>query len=358
MALRSRFQKGVAVASLGAMLLSACASPRDKYIVATDSCSSIREPYVQILERQQEQVAEWAAAGALTGAGAGAAIGAAADGSLAGVLIGLVGGAVAGAAAGAAMGYYANLEERGLQTGALRNAIMQDATQDVRTTDRLLVALQQLNACRLQAVQRVADDIQAGRIDKAEARARLNQIKANVASDNELVAEALDGLQERTGIYVDAMSRSGAENTDAYLASIEPYRPQIQAASYTVGRAPTAVTLNAQATVRAAPSTASKAMTSLRPGTRVEVIGQNDGWAQIDFGAEQGYVLAALVTSGPTSAQTTGTLSGIRLEEEARPQTTNSIQALAIRQAEVSAVGEAHVRSVNQSIADTEALLL
>jgi len=340
------------------MLLTACASPREKYIVASDSCSNIREPFVQILERQQAQVSKWAAAGAAAGAATGVAAGLAADQSLGGALIGLLGGAIMGGAAGAAMGYYANLEERGLQTSALRNAVYTDAGRDVRSSDRFVESVQKLNECRLLAVQQVAADIRSGAIDTATARIRLDRIKANVASDNELIDSALEGLDKRSAIYVDAMARAGVQNTEAFLASTKSYEPTVRAASYTVGRAPTAERVNTTANVREKPGTQFRILTTLRTGTQVEVISRENGWALVDYGPDQGYVAERLIGGRNARAGSSNTLTGIRLDDADRPNTDNEIEELAVRRAELAAVGKAHVSSVQQSIADTEALLL
>lgn len=370
--LKRGFARATAVVSIAALVLVGCASPRATYITANDPCSPIREPFVQIKERQQEQIGEWAKAGAAAGAVAGGAIGAAAGNrGLAGILVGALGGAIVGGIAGATMGYYANKQERGLQTVALRNAVFEDAAADVRTNDRLVVAVADLNACRLQAVQQVATDFQAGLVSRDQAQERLNVIKAAAAADNELIDSILEGLERRGDIYVDAVKKSGAQDADSYLKSVETYRPTVETPVYTVGRVRDMEHLAVATPVLAEARAGAAVQTTLEPGTTVEVVRRQGAWTLVDYGSGQGYIggaskpsdrapsAAASVAAKPAPAPAVKpAVKGVSVSLDTRPKADNAIQELEVSRRDLEALKQAHVASVNRSIADTEALLL
>jgi len=220
------------VAALGvSLILVGCAQPRQHYILAAsaaDTCTPLREPFVAVIERQQEQLREWAAIGAAAGGGIGAAVGA--RRGLGETLVGLVIGAVAGAMAGASAGYLANLRERSGETAALRNAVFTDAREDAQTGDRLVEGVIRLNDCRMTALAAIAREVRSGTLTREEARARLADTRSFVELDNELITKTSSGLRERTGIYVNALAESGADDPEAYIRTAETYRPRVTTA--------------------------------------------------------------------------------------------------------------------------------
>lgn len=333
--------------------ITACASPRLTYINPNDSCASIREPFVVVLERQQEQIQTWAARGAAIGAAGGAGVGNAVDGSLGGILAGLFIGFVAGAITGAAIGYYADLEERAASTAALRNAVFTDAATDRTESDRLIQAIVSLNKCRLNAVQAVAANYQRGRIMRDAAEDRLALQKAAIEADNELIAKVTEGLAKRAGIYVDALGRSGVEDTDALLTAAKDYEPRIRRAEFTVARAGEPITANTTANLRSGPSTNTAVIGTVSAGSSVDVLRREGRWSYVISNDREGYVASRLLGDAPG-----GGVRPLAIESRARPRPENEVAGLAQRSVELDAAQKEHVASVRRSIQDTEALLL
>lgn len=135
-----------------------------------------------------------------------------------------------GAVAGASAGYLANLRERSGETAALRNAVFADAREDSRTGDRLVDGVIRLNDCRMTALTTIARDVRSGTLTREAALARLADTRSFVNLDNELIAKTSRGLRERTGIYVNALAESGAEDPESYIRTAEAYRPRVTTA--------------------------------------------------------------------------------------------------------------------------------
>lgn len=345
--------KGISAMVMVAVGVTACADPRATYISAQDPCSTYREPFVQIKEAQQQQIQEWAAIGAAVGGAGGLAVGATVarkqgSNALVGALVGGVIGAVAGALAGAALGYYDDLQKRKSSTASLRNAVYSDARNDARTGDRLLDAVEDLNTCRLQAIEQIAADIQRG-MDKEQARGRLSQIKAASDADNTLISSVTEGLEDRNKIYVNALAKSGAENADAYIASVDEYQPRVQPAVFTVARAG-GTKVRRDANVRSGPGTKNRVVATLPRGTPVTIVRREGGWTLIDYGDGQGYTANSNFRKGGGGSAKAATLSR-------KKSSKNSVTRSAARSKEIDAVQKANSDAIKQSLADTELLL-
>lgn len=359
---KSAVRATVAV-TVSALLISSCAAPRKEYITSTDSCSYIREPFVQIKEAQQKQVSDWAKGGAAAGAAAGLAAGIGTRQSLLGTLLTTVGGAMIGGFAGAAVGYQRNLESRGLQTQGLRNAVFDDAEKDANKGDDLVRAVARLNRCRLTAIQKVGEDFKAGRITRPQAEAQLTGIKANAEKDNEIISAVLEGLEERKKIYVNAVGKSGVSNSSSYLDSVKNYKPVIKPAVWrtthpadTVGKQARTAT-----NVRSGPGTSHSIVAKLTPGQSVTAVREENGWTVVDYGSGLGYVRNDLLEdagAGQVAKADDGMIHGLELDSAKRPHADNGLEQLAVTQADLSAIKQGHLDSIDRSIADTQALLI
>lgn len=352
----SPVRKTATIFLIMSMAVTACANPRAQYISAQDECSQFREPFVQIKERQQQQIQEWATAGGAVGAAGGAVAGAViarnrGQNAIAGALIGALAGAAAGALAGAALGYYNNLQERKSTTASLRNAVYSDAKSDARTGDRLLDAVVDLNTCRLQSIERVAADVQRG-APKEDARNQLAQIRAASDADNELINSVTSGIQERNKIYVNALSKSGADNADTFVASINTYEPEIEPAEFTVARAGGGTKVLRNSNVRSGPGIKNEKIATLRKGTEVTILGREGGWNRIEFDGREGYTAASNFRKSTRSGSRAATI-----RKRNRKQSRNAVTRSEARSKEIQAVQDANSQAIKQSLQDTELLL-
>lgn len=350
----TRSFKTISAMVVVAVAITGCVNPRATYISAQDPCSQFREAFVQIKEAQQQQIKEWAATGGGIGAAGGVVAGAAVarknNGNvLVGALVGGLIGVAAGALAGAALGYYNDLQKRKSSTSALRNAVFSDANSDARTGDRLLNAVVDLNTCRLKSIEQVAADIQRGAL-REEARARLAQIEAASDADNTLITSVTEGLDDRNKIYVNALAKSGAENPDAYIASVNTYEPVVQPAVFTVARAGGS-TLRRNANIRSGPGTGNRVVATLPRGTSVSVVRREGGWSLIDYGDGQGYTANSNFRSGSSG----GTARAATIRNKKRSK--NGVTRSAARTKEIDAVQRANSNAIKQSLQDTELLL-
>lgn len=235
-ALKLKRRGAISAALVTTMLLTACAAPRQTYITTAspaDTCAPLREPFVAVVERQQEKVKQWAAIGAAAGAAGGTAIGASRGGkeALVGALIGIV----VGAFAGAAIGYFVDLEKRSKDTASLRKAVFADARDDAKTGDKLVDGVIKLNACRMKALTAVAKAVQGGS-DKEAARLQLAEIRSFVELDNEIIERSSQGLKKNAGIYVGALNKSGADNPEQYIESAARYSPRVKQPTFAARR--------------------------------------------------------------------------------------------------------------------------
>lgn len=349
-------RKSTAAVIICAMSVSACVSPRAQYISADDPCSTIREPFVQIKERQQEQIATWAAAGAAAGIAAGAAIGAASSNKKKGrgALIGALVGGLAGAFAGALAGYYANLQDRANSTSGLRNAVFNDAQADFRSADTLVNAVTDLNECRLRSVQNVGADYQQGTLSKEAAKTLLDQIRAATDADNELIASVVNGLERRNEIYVGALAKSGANDSEGYLSRVEDYQPTVNKAEYTIARSGRTEKVNRGANVRSGPGTKNDIVAKLNKGDQVEILERKGNWSRIDYGLGEGWIANSLLGKRTVSNR----VRGVSIDRKRRMRSNNAIEKNGAAAKDLEAVNQASAETILASIDDTEALIV
>lgn len=203
--------------------------PRSAYILASDPCSSFREPFVQIREKQRRQIVNWAATGAFAAA---TAVILGKDTSTKNIALSFVGGALVGAVTG----YYYNLTKRESQTNELRSTIFTDAKLDAGESDELVAGVSSLNGCRMKSINEIATGLQAGTLSQEDARESLSLIKRYSQLDNKLVGSVSEGLTKRSTIYVSALQLSGADDADKYITQAEAYQPIVRKPKYTVSR--------------------------------------------------------------------------------------------------------------------------
>lgn len=348
-------RKTIATVLIAAMAVSGCVSPRAQYISANDLCSPIREPFVQIKERQNQQIAAWTAAGAAAGLATGAAIGAASSNNRGrGALVGALVGALTGALAGALTGYYSNLQERANSTSGLRNVVFKDAQADFKSADKLVNAVTELNECRLQSVQRIAVEFQQGRLSKNDAKAQLDQLRAAADADNDLVSSVVSGLEKRNSVYVGALDKAGAEDTEAYLTRINDYKPQIKDAEYTIARGGSSERINRRSNVRAGPGTSHEIVAKLDKGEKVEVLERQRSWSRIDFGLGEGWISNSLLGKRRSANR----VRGVSISGKDRARGGNAIERTGKATKDLDALNDASAETILASIDDTEALIV
>lgn len=196
---------------------------------ANDPCAELREPFVQVVEKQREEIARRAEIGATAGALIGGTVAASRrNRNLGTILAGTLIGAAAGAVAVAAIGCYVDLGKRAGTTGRLRNTVFDDARADARAGDQLVHGVARLNECRLRSLTEVAALVQPSPDNRELARARLAEIRRFAGLDTALIARVSQGLKERSAIHGSPLERSGAEDPEAYIAKAEAYRPRVR----------------------------------------------------------------------------------------------------------------------------------
>lgn len=317
----------IAVFAASAVVISGCANvaevlqdSRAVFLSGSDPCSASREPFVEVRERQREQIFKWTAAGAFAGAVAVIKSGDADRNKL-------ILGTLAGGLAGAVTGYYYNLNKRAATTKDLRRTIFTDAESDAKGGDKLVATVSRLNACRLKSLDDIVAAVQSGELGKDEARSRLAAVKKQTENDNKLIASVSKGLTKRSSVYVSALQLSGDDNVDRFIEEAEAYKPIVQKPRYAISRAPSSQT--ATVTFSEAPLIESQDRTRAKP-------------------AVPSSIETAVVRPLP---------SPITLRKRAISN-ENSVTATAMGAIELDAMVIAHVESVDEAIDNIEAVLL
>lgn len=300
------------------VVIAGCAtlSPRAAFISSSDSCSKLREPFVEVREKQRNQIVKWTAIGATAGVAAAFASG---DTDKKKIILGAIGGGLVGAVTG----YYKNLNNRASQTVELRNTIFTDAEADANGGDELVAGVSRLNACRMKSLDEIAVEVQSGAIGKGEARSRLALVKQRTQDDNKLIDSVSRGLAKRSSIYVSALQLSGAEDADKYIAEAEAYNPIVQKPKYAISRL--GASQSAEVTFSESPLDESERRQILPP--KVQVLRDRPAPAPIT------------IKKRPKAGE-------------------NSIAATAKGVSELDAMVVAHLESVDEAIGNIEAVLL
>ena len=294
--------------------------PRAAFMSASDPCSSSREPFVEVREKQRNQIVKWTAVGAWAGAAA-AIVRKDTDAKK------VLGGAVAGGLIGAVSGYYYNLNKRATQTEQLRKTVFADAEIDAVGGDKLVAGVSRLNACRMKSLDEIVAGVQSGQLSKSEARSRLDFVKRLTQGDNKLIESVSEGLAKRSSIYVSALQLSGADDAEKYIEDAKAYEPIVQKPMYAISRAGS----SQSATVTFSESPLSESEARKKAASAVPTIVQE------------------VVDRPPPTP--------IAIKKRSK-RNENSVTATAKGAAELDAMVVAHVESVDEAIHNIEAVLL
>ncbi len=291
------------------LVLTGCVTAtglRNKYTVAGDVCQAYREPIFQSQEHFNEKIVESAVVGALIGAGAGLLFGGKKRGEAA-----VIGG-LAGLTAGLGAGYLRAKAARAKSRQELIGSINSDITRDNYRMTALGKSLRQLNDCRQDQLDRLADDLQAGLIDKATGKTKLEAIRTAIRNDNSLVQEIFGKVDERGTAYVDASAVARDVNKDTMLGAAGRYEPTLwtppPAQTESQPKTETADTglfvALKNSNVRRAPSVRSDVLGLIPKGKTVTVIAdgsQPADWYRVRFSGKDGFVYRTLL-KGPEVA--------------------------------------------------------
>lgn len=195
---------------------------------ANDPCAAPLAPFKKLRRERNERIAAYAALGATAAATTAALQGRNQKDTIFAAVLGGIGGAAAG--------YYADKQKRTSTTTALRRAVQRDAAGTVRSSDRLIRSLQQLNACRVGEVRSVVAQQRAGKISQAQAKAQLKVIKASARSDNRIINAVVGDIIGDQKLYVSALDRSGDARAKKARSAAAKYKPRVSNPQKTAGR--------------------------------------------------------------------------------------------------------------------------
>ncbi|HZT51845.1 MAG TPA: SH3 domain-containing protein [Stellaceae bacterium] len=243
--------------------------------------------------------------GAAVGAGVGALSGYLIGGSTQSTLIG----AGAGAVVGGATGYYlAKQKAANGNQSALTDSVYQDLSRENSQIDGVTQAFDNLRDCRIRSAQQVKADLDAQRISRDEAQARLAKVRGWLLEDIDF-ADALGAkMGERGNEYAEASNQ---------MLQADPAAKQILARRESAAPAAAAGTgglVAAEAArVREDKSASSRQIASLTPGEPVTVLQRDEsagGWTQVRLNdGRTGYVASRLLrpagARGPTARTAT-----------------------------------------------------
>lgn len=181
-----------------------------------DICAAQRVELRNSQQYYQRAVAEGAAAGALIG-------------GLAGLLAGDSGKAVAlSAAAGAVVGgiggYYMAKQRVAADAASLNAAVYQDVVGANQEIDKAALAFVKLRDCRYAAVWQVKQDYRTGRLTRAEAQARLADLRRLFEADLQVADEVGAKMSERAREYRYAADELGKQSVATASATTSKAR--------------------------------------------------------------------------------------------------------------------------------------
>ena len=290
--------KGLLVVVLSAgLVLSGCAGSsalRSKYAVAGDVCEAKREPIYTLQDEFAEKVWQTALIGGLFGAGLGLILG----GDVEGAILGGIVGAASGAAAGYLRAKASQVETR----EDLVASIDSDINADSERLQGLNVALRNLNDCRESQLDALKADIEGGRIDKADAGIRLEEIRTAMSNDNAIINEVLGEADERQVIYVEAQATAQEVEQEAVLGDeVKDYEPRFTDVSL---QAEPAMVARTNSNVRVQPTTDAEIIGLLKAGESAEMAKAVEGsnWYRLSFNGRQGFVHGSLLEKADLGA--------------------------------------------------------
>lgn len=225
--MRRAFRALVVMVSAGSLALSGCAEAPHNYTTAAgDVCVAERQQLKSFQDYFFQSMVQGAAIGAVGGAMAGLLLGGDAKGALIG--------AGTGAIIGGVGGYYSAKAKATSNPVQLTQSVYTDVNNENTQIDSLTASFQRLSECRLRSAQAVKADYAAGKINQADAQAKLNQIKSWYLEDISF-AESLGAKMNERGAEYD--------NASGELMKVDPTAQQTlaqrqAAAQATVPQAP------------------------------------------------------------------------------------------------------------------------
>ena len=167
--------RSVATASLTGVVIASCAAAGVHPEDSGDACAAQRAE----LRGAENYYAQSIVQGALIGGVVG---------GLTGWLVGDSGksaaiGAAAGAVAGGVGGYYMAKRKVASDAAGVSSAVLKDVVADSQEIDKATLAFAKLRDCRFGAAQQVKADLAAGRISRAQAVSRLDDLQRRFAED-------------------------------------------------------------------------------------------------------------------------------------------------------------------------------
>ena len=167
-------------------------------VSADDSCSRFRATIAEARRSDIQQQQQAAAVGAIFGAVLGAAV-AGENNRAQGALIG----AAAFGLAGYSSVYYRQKQQLASDNRALLRSVNSDAAAESRLVTRTGQAAASLRSCRSGQIAALSRDVRAGRVNRTQGRAQLNNLRARVRADNQIISAAFNGIGQRVEAYVD-----------------------------------------------------------------------------------------------------------------------------------------------------------
>jgi outer membrane lipoprotein SlyB len=316
--------------------VSGCATTGDaaapgRTAAAADTCQALRKPF----DRARTYVRDQAVAGAVTGALLGALTGAiTGDGKGKNIARG----AVAGAVTGGVLAYVAAKKQSARDASELQSLIDNDFAAEMGVYSVMAGNLAALGDCRRGQLHALREDLEAGRVDKAQGRVRLDALERAIAQDDVVISAAAQVQSRRVIYYAQAQGvAEGLQETQLsseaevvrYLggdAEVDRYRAQVTLvggddetdAARPGAMAPiadsaesaaatrTAYAKASGARVRTQPSTSAAEVTFLAPGTAVQVVGPakaDAAWSEVRHDGKTGFIRSDLLgASRPAKA--------------------------------------------------------
>ena len=169
----------------------------------SDPCNYARQPLLESGRTFSQSIITGAAIGALGGAAAGASL---SRNSAQGAGFG----ALAGGVLGAMSGYLAAKQEQARTQSELIASIDRDAASDNRTLVSARNAIGTLTRCRRKQVADTDRAYRSHAITAPQARQELEKVHGQMRADDQLIAEVLGKVGERTQTYVSAKEQAGS----------------------------------------------------------------------------------------------------------------------------------------------------
>ncbi len=338
-------QVGTTLASLAVigMCLSGCTNVangftglQQRYGDPSDYCHAPRQVLIDAGNQFSKSMVTAAVAGGLGGAAAGAVIDR--KNRAQGALIGLFSGALLAMA----VDYYVQKQQQARTRAELISSIDADAANDLQRMITTNNAISSLTQCRQSQIAMVEQQYNAHAMTAPQARAQLQQIKAQVDADNQLIIDVLGDSANRERVYVKARADAGSIQDQGNGAPPpppssygQPYTPPRPPQPYNPPPPPAGFNSSGTATsqralnVRGGPNTNAPVVDHLQPGDQV-MLGADagNGWVAINHNGTQGFVLRSLLTQPsapvPNTTQTAlntpdnGTSHFVKLNDDAK----------------------------------------